>query len=437
MIFRKEQVAESARIPGVLPLPDATRLVMSWKRGVCRLAVFSLILFASAGSRPAFAGCVHAKQDENGPSGASLAGYIQAALTQRQTGRARDGLQKLLDRPQLDPDILLEVGVALAQSELYAEASEAFSRCARDHPEVFEAHYDLALAQFAQRKLPEASAALEASPRGSRAEEIARLYLRGKIEDDLGKTAEAQRDLEAAFAGAPDEENYALDLGVFYVRRRDYRRAAQVFGRGAAASPQSPFLLLGLSLSQLLSGRQVESVEASKKALKLEPDFTPAQLLMVFALYLDGKLEEAETVAAQELALPQPSPYLYYLHAALLLKRQSRDYQRILQELDSAKRGIPSCSLCYLAESKAHEAAGDAQAAIADLETAVRVDPGFSDAWYRLTMLYQRVGRREDAARAREEFQQIKTSKQDQEVEMLRDVFLGTLGDSKGPAPHP
>lgn len=422
---------------------------MRLKRGACRLAaaaIFSLIMLASlprvgglatSGSHPGSTGYVQTMRDEEVPSSVSLAREIQTALTEGEVDRARDSLRKLLSRPRLDPDILLRVGVALAQRELYAEASQVFSRCASDHPEIFEAHYNLALAELAQQKLPEASAALEASPRGSAQEEIARSYLRGKIEAAAGKTSEAERDLAAAFAGAPREENYALDLGLLYVRQRDYRRATQVLERGVNANPQSPFLLLGLSLSQLLSGHQVESVETSRKALKLEPDFPPAQLLMAYALYLDGKLEEAERVAAHGLALPQPSPYLDYLHAVLSLKRQSREYDRILEELAIANRAIPNCSLCYLAQSKAHEALRDNQAAIADLETAVRANPGFSDAWYRLAILYRSVGRSEDASRAREQFQRIKAGKDDRETEMLRNGLVQTLTDPQGPAKPP
>jgi len=422
---------------------------MGLKGRACRsvaTAIFSLITLdlpllasslAASASHPSLAEPIPAIQDQDVSSPVSLAREIQAALTEGEVDRARDSLRKLLSRPRLDSDLLLRVGVALARSELYAEASEVFARCAKDHPENFEAHYNLALAEFAQQKLPEAAAALEASPHGSPQEEIARSYLGGKIEAALGKTSKAQRDLEAAFAGAPREENYALDLGLFYVRQRDYRRATQVLERGVNANPQSPFLLLGLSLSQLLSGQQVESVETSRKALKLEPDFPPAQLLMVYALYLDGKLEDAERVAAQGLALPRPSPYLYYLHAALSLKRQSREYDRILEELAIANRTIPHCSLCYLAQSKAHEALRDNQAAIADLEAAVRANPSFSDAWYRLAILYRSVGRSENASGAREQFQRIKANKDEQETEMLRNGLVQTLSDPQGTTQPP
>ena len=210
----------------------------------------------------------------------------------------------------------------------------------------------------------------------------------------------------------------------------------QVFERAVKVHPRSPLLLLGLSVSQFLGGQRAESAETSRKALRLEPDFSPARLLTAFAMYMDGKLADSERVAVQGLALPRPSPYLYYLHAALMLKRQSRQDDQILKEPAIANRTIPSCSLCSLTESKAHRAAGDIENAIADLETAVRVDPIYADAWYRLPMLYERVGRRQDAARAPELFQRIETKKENQESEMLRNIFLQTLRGPTGPTPH-
>lgn len=367
----------------------------------------------------------------------SLAAALAQAVARGENQRASELLGQLLERPQLDADLLLRVGIELAQRELYAGAARAFARCAQEHPQVFEAHYNLGLAEFAEQDFTSALAALDAAPHGSQPQQLARLYLRGKIENALGKPDDAERDLAAAFSGDPRQENYALDLGLFYLRRRAYPRAAEVFEGGASFHPRSPYLALGLALAQFLGGHEPESIETSKKLLQVAPDFSAARLLMAFALYMGGKLDEAEKIAAQGLAARQPPAYLYYLHATLALKRQSKDYDRILDELALAHRGIPACSLCSLAESKAHQAEGDRDKAIADLETAVRFDPAFADAWYRLAPLYQRAGRAADAAHARAEFQRLKANQENRETEMLRGVFLETLGSEPGSSPKP
>ena len=188
-------------------------------------------------------------EDDIAESPESLAVALERALLTGQNETAHEILSQILKRPRVNADLLLKVGAGLAQSELYAEASQVFARCVRENPGIFEAHYDLALAEFAQQKLPEALAALTDAPLGSRDENLGLLYLRGKIESALGRTSDAERDLSAAFSSAPQRENYALDLGLFRLRQHDYARAAETFERGASFNPRSPFLALGLGLA--------------------------------------------------------------------------------------------------------------------------------------------------------------------------------------------
>jgi tetratricopeptide (TPR) repeat protein len=143
---------------------------------------------------------------------------------------------------------------------------------------------------------------------------------------------------------------------------------------------------------------------------------------------MQGKIEEAERTAAQGLRDPSPLPYLNYLHAACLIKLQSQDYDRMLNDLSIAARAIPRCSLCYLALSKVHQRKGDRKIATADLEKAVGLDPSFAEAWYRLAALYEQAGRADAARQARRRFEELKGNKANRETEMLRDVFLKSLG---------
>jgi len=352
---------------------------------------------------------------------------LERALSKGQAEKAHDVLIQILKRPHLTSDFLLRVGIQFAGRELYGEAAEAFQRCIQEHPEIFEAYYNLALAEIAQQEWEAALATLHQAPQSSSAEVLACSYLRGKVEDSQGKTSEAEHDLAEAFAGAPQNPTYGMDLGLFYVHERAYLQAATVFERAAGFNPRSSFLLLGLSLSRFLAGQHEQSIEALKKVLSMQPDFAPAQLLLTFALSVEGKLEDAEKVARQGLGSPHPSPYLYYLDASVLVKLQSQQYKRIFEELRIAQREIPSCSLCYLAESKAHQAQGNVEAAIADLEIAIRLDASFPEAWYRLASLYRRVGRSADASRAQDQFQKLKADKEGREIQMLRENFLQTL----------
>lgn len=357
----------------------------------------------------------------------SLADSLEKAISEGQSAKVREILARLLREPKVDADVFLKAGVGLAQSEFYSEAAQVFIRCVKDYPNLFEGHYNLALAYLALQKHPEALTVLEHSPQGTKSQRLARLYLRGKILDALGQPRQAEQDLSSAFSGAPQQENYALDLGLFYLRQRAYLKATEAFARGKEFHPRSTFLLLGLSLAQLLSGHSIESIDLSRKLLELEPDFSPARLLLGFALYQNGRFEEAEKVAVAGLSAGNPHPYLQYLHAAALLKLQSKEYDQMLRELALADKAIADCTLCALAQSKVHQAMGNLEAAITELERAVKLEPSFSEAWYHLSLVYARVGRRQDAARASAEFNKLKTDKLNRDTEVLRDLFLKTL----------
>jgi tetratricopeptide (TPR) repeat protein len=362
-----------------------------------------------------------------GSSSDELAASLARALSEGKDEKAHDLLLQILQRPHLSSDFLLQVGIQLAERELYGEAAVAFQRCIREHPEVFEAHYNLALAEIAQHKWEDALATLQETPQKSRSEVLACSYLRGKIEDSQGQNSAAERDFSDAFGGAPQNPIYGMDLGLFYIQEHKYLEAARVFERATELDSGSSFLQLGLALSWFLTGQHEQSIAPLRRVLSVQPHFAPAQILMTFVLFTEGKLEDAEKIARQGLNASDPSPYLYYLDASILVKLQSQEYKRIFEELGIAQHKIPSCGVCYLTESKAHQAQGNLDAAISDLEIATRLDPGFPEAWYRLASLYRRVGRSAAASQAQDRFQRLKADREGREVQMLRDNFLQSL----------
>jgi predicted Zn-dependent protease len=364
----------------------------------------------------------------SGQAPESALARLKQALDKGRVEEARTLLPAVLQQPNLDAGSLLGVGLQLADQELYPEAERVFARAAREYPGRFDAHYNLALATFALHQFDQALTCLERAPAGSRPDELARRYLRGKIYDSLRRQDLAEADLAAAFSGQPSQENYGLDLGLFYLRQRAYERAASTFQAGLVFHPRSSFFWLGLSLAQLLGGKGPQAADSCRKLLATEPGFAPARLLWAYSLYSAGEYEKCEQAASAGLRAAQPHPYLYYLHAAVLLKMESKDYGLIEGELTLAAGAIPNCSLCLVARSKVRQEQGAWEAAIADLETVVsRMDQDSSQAWYRLAALYARAGRREDAARARERVRAIK-AESNQDNELVRQIFLRDLG---------
>jgi len=366
----------------------------------------------------------------------SLERQINTSFARGSGSRADESLDELLNEPHPDADVLLRTGIALAQKGLFGEAARAFSRCVRDYPALFEGHYNLALAELAQEHPSQAFAAIDQAGPHSEEEITAQNYLRGKIEARMGQTKAAIQNLSAAFEKDPGQENYALDLGLIFLQTRAYSESEGVFAQGSALNPQSTYLLLGLALAQFLSGRTSQSMEASRRVLAADPGFSPARLLLGFALYFDGKFAEAREVSGAGLKLPNPDPYLYYLEAVTLFKQHGQEHRQILDDLGAAEKHIPDCALCYVASGKVHEEQNELPAALSDLQKAVQLAPDLSEGWYHLAAVDTRLGHAAEAAKAREHFRAMKVNADEREKEMMRGVLLQSLGAQSSATPR-
>lgn len=358
-----------------------------------------------------------------------LTAALDHAIAAGQIEQARQALDAMLAQPHVKLELLLEAGAKLADHELFELARAAFARGVNDYPRSFEIRYNLALADFALRRFSEAQTTLDGALELSKEQQVSREYLRGKLYDALGQNDLAEKSYLLAFHGAPQQENYALDLGLHYLRRHLYAKALETLKAAAKYHPDSIYLELGLGLTQVLGDDPPRAIATCRRILAKEPTFGPARLLLVAAFYMNGENQNCALETAAALRQPGAPPYLYYLHAASLLKLNSKEYAAMLRDLDEANRAIPGCTFCYFTQSKVHQEMGDEPAAIVDLEQLVaHVDPDFTQGWYRLATLYQHAGRQADSARALERFRSIKTEQTDHEMEYLRKVFLSALG---------
>jgi predicted Zn-dependent protease len=348
-------------------------------------------------------------------------------LAQGRKSQADALLDTLLRQNQINSDTLLRAGFVFAEKGLYSEAALAFERCAREYPQLFEAQYDFALAELACGRYAEALRTINAARAASERDRLRRLYLRGKVENAEGRLRQARTDLAAAFAGDPENEDYALDLGLFYLLHHTYPAAVNVFAQARTFHSQSLFAGLGLALAEYFSGRTSNCIQACKQVLAQQPAFSPARVLLAFAFYMQGNFKDAAAAAREGLGSPGLHPYVDYIDVASLLKLGSRDYSRMLAEIRTAEQQIPACSLCYLAQSRIDEARGNRERAIRDLQQAVGLDSEFADAWYRLAVLYGQAGQDVKAARARALFRVLKATKAERQKEMLQGAFIRSL----------
>lgn len=354
---------------------------------------------------------------------------LDEALASAQTPAVLDLVEQVLSDPHLGLDSLLEIGAKLAEHDYFVQARAVFNRCIHQYPASFEARYNLALSDVALHDFTGAQKTLDGLKQLSKEQQLARDYLQGKIYDAIGQPELALQNLVKAFQGAPEQENYGLDLGLFLLREKLYARALTVFQTTLRYHPASVYVALGLGIVQMFTGVPANVIATSRAILARNPNFQPARLLLVLALHMNGKDRACVEESTSGMNKSDLDAFFRYLHASCMLKTNSHDYSAMQQDLELAARGIPGCAFCYFMLSKVHESMGNDAAAILDLETLTgTVDSQFSQGWYRLASLYKRAGRSADAAKALEKVREIKTRKTDNEIEYLRGVATLTLG---------
>ena len=361
---------------------------------------------------------------------------LNAALASNHIAEARALEQKLLAGPA-SLSTLLAAGVLFAQQEKMPDASAIFERCSEQFPSSFEAKYNLALARIALTQYPSALETLNSIAPVTADEKASVLYLTGKIFLNTNHLKEAQEKLASAYAQRPQEENYALDLALLYIRSAAYVQAIRVLEPSIAAHPASEDLALELALSRVLAGRYSDGIALCRKLQEQDPALGIPQLIAAFGYCAQKNFDACKAEASAGLASRNPNPYLYYLRARAGWDsgspEHSTEHRRMLEDVSTAIRQMAACRACLLLRSRMFEASGDNGSAIADVKTALEGDTQDASDWYRLAELYRKEGRTEEASTALRQYRTIHDNRHDngsnQEVESFRKQFLNTLGD--------
>ncbi len=358
----------------------------------------------------------------------SLIAQLSTALASNNMPEVLALEQKLLSAGA-SQNTLLAAGFLLAQRERMSEASAVFDRCAQQFPSSFEAKYNLALARLALTQYQSALDTLNSISPVTSDEKAAVQYLTGKIFLNTNHLKEAQERLAIAYAQRPTVENYALDLALLYIRSAAYVQAIRVLEPSLVVHPASEDLALELALSQVLAGNYSEGIAICRKLQQQDPPLDLPRLIAAFAYCAQRNFHSCETEASAGLASPHPNPYLYYLRARAGWDLGSTEQGRLLEDVTTAIRQMPGCRPCLLLRSRMFEAAGDNGLAITDIKRAVEGDTQDAADWYRLSVLYRKEGRSEEASAALRHYRSIHDNNSNQEAESFRQQFLDAMRD--------
>ena len=263
----------------------------------------------------------------------------------------------------------------------------------------------------------------------------------GDRAEKSGDLLAAEHEYEQAVRLDPSEPNYFV-WGTELLLHRASRPAAEVFTKGAAAHPKSARMLAGLGAALYANGSYAEAARRVCAASDLQPA-DPAPYLFL------GKMEKAAPdplpCAAEKLARfahdqpkdPQANYYLAYSIWKRAQRNESAAYIKRAAELSQAAiDSEPKFADAYILLGMTHAAGIDFKGAIELYKKALQVDPNSSEAHYRLSQAYRRVGEEEKSKQEvalYEEAQKVESEAVERQRREIRQ-FLIVMKDQPQPA---
>jgi tetratricopeptide (TPR) repeat protein len=205
-----------------------------------------------------------------------------------------------------------------------------------------------------------------------------RLHLaRMLIESDRWR--EAIPHLARLLSAHPQEERYALQLGVLRLREGSMDQADSLLLSASALDPKDPDPLRWLALSALERRDPEAALERSRRLLALDPHAPGSRTLMAECLHLAGRDEEALAIADSVLAADPRREDAGMLSARI--HRERKEYGEAISRLGDIVDASPQDREARFQLAATLEMAGEVDSSLAMFDQLLAEDPGDARAW--------------------------------------------------------
>jgi Flp pilus assembly protein TadD len=356
-----------------------------------------------------------------------------------ETAREQDALELLrkLDKSALVPKAQFDLGLALAQHDLFAEAIPYFELVRQSYPDSYDVGFDLANCYVEARQFPQAIEVLRAlKERGHKAAELDSLL--GEAYAGNQQITEAINALrEATILSPQDEDNY-LDLAVLCIDHDAYDLGLEILNVGLHYRPDSDRLIFQRGILHAMQSQFDLADKDFQLASKLAPEKNLSYVGLGVSYMQTGNLPEAVRILRQR-AKEKPDDYtLQYLFGEALIRSGVTPGDAQFAEAQAALEQSVKLSQTFaparveLAKLRLRE--GQVNEAVELLETARKLDPADKAAYSQLAIAYRSQGKPELAAAMLSKL--AKLNEEDRVKETRGRVRL-VKENSSAPTPNP
>lgn len=259
----------------------------------------------------------------------------------------------------------------------------------------------LATAVSAQNSTPGAAAQPrnDAPAASGAAADAAQLFQAGQAALNRGSLDEAERDFRRVLAADPQVGGAYVNLGVVYMRRKQWTKALDMLGKAEHLMPQVAGIRLNIGLAYYRQNEFLKAIPPFESVVRDQPDaLQPRHLLGLCYFFAERWADAANTLEPLWAQESGQLSYLYVLSIAAHRAGQKELDEKATTQLVKAGEGSPEF---HLFMGKAHLNLEQYDLALADFQAAAQGNPGLTFVHFNLGLTYLK---KQDYEHARDEF---------------------------------
>jgi tetratricopeptide (TPR) repeat protein len=230
-------------------------------------------------------------------------------------------------------------------------------------------------------------------------EDPAKLFAAGQQALNAGRLDEAERDFRQVLAANPQVGGAYANLGVVYMRRKQWPKALTELHKADKLMPHVPGIRLNIGLAYYRQNEFLKAIPSFESVVKDQPEAVQPRHLLGLCYFFTERWADAATTL--EPLWAQESGQLSYLYvlsiAAHRAGRKELD-ERATAQLIKAGEGSPEF---HLFMGKAHLNLEQYDLALADFQAAAEANPKLTFVHFNMGLAYLK---KQDYEHARDEF---------------------------------
>jgi tetratricopeptide (TPR) repeat protein len=254
----------------------------------------------------------------------------------------------------------------------------------------------ICLFSVCMRSLAGAQSSTQTAPAAS---DPAALFRLGQEALNANRLNDAERDFREVIAADPRVGGAYANLGVVYMRRKQWANALTMFDKAERLMPRAAGIRLNIGLVYFRQNEFLKAIPLLESAVKEQPEaLQPRHLLGLCYFFTERWADAARTLEPLWSQESSQLSYLYVLSIAAHRAEMKELDERATTRLITMGDGSPEF---HLFMGKAHLNLEQYDLALADFQTAEKADPKLTFVHFNLGLAYLK---KQDYEHARDEF---------------------------------